>query len=433
MKPGLFASLGMLVMVAGVGCSSGPRNLCTERRVQCAAPETCDPTDGLCKCGGIGGVDCQEGFICDVNSTTCLSTVCGDITCGGGTACDITDNVCKCGGTGGQECGPSQFCNPALGRCEAALDCSTVTCESSAETCDPASGQCLCGEATCGEGETCVAGEAGATCAEDRCSGVSCVGASTCDAADGFCKCNGAICKGGEACECPSGTDGGCEDTSRVCRPGSACTNVTCGPGLTCDPGDGQCKCGGPGGPLCSTDQVCDLGPPPTCTGGEQCVNPDGTQKQCTGGTSCDPEDGLCKCGGRGGTVCKAQTETTAEEICVSGAFQQACRQRCNPTAPVCPSGQFCYFDSSSTSPDAYCIAPADPPKAEALGCNVPNECVSDGQGLHCSGLSTGASGICRPYCNTQVQGSCALDPELRPQNCIAIANGPANAGFCRP
>lgn len=435
MKLRFLASLGALTVVLGAGCSGGAKDLCRDRQVRCEAPNTCDPSDGVCKCGGVGGVACPESFVCDVTTSTCLSTLCGDVQCGGGAACDINDGVCKCGGTGGTECSNTQVCDPAIGRCVAAADCSSVTCPSN-ETCDAVSGSCVCGPTACEVGQTCVITDGTPTCAEDRCSGVTCVGSSVCDPADGFCKCNGAICKGGEACACPAGADGGCAESARVCRPGSACTGVTCSAGLTCDPADGVCKCGGPGGPACSSAQLCELGPPAQCQGGQQCQNADGGVKSCGGGTSCDPEDGLCKCGGRGGQVCDPGTGAMDDEICISSTFQQACRQRCNPTAPSCPTGQFCYFDSSATNAtDAYCIAAATPTRFEGDGCDVPNQCVSNStpeRGLHCNGLSNGISGICRLYCDTTGgEGVCPQVPA--PQSCQQITNAPSGVGFCRP
>src|SRR5687768_9397115 len=85
-------------------CGGGPKNVCLDRNVRCDAPLVCDPDDGVCKCGGRGGVKCPEGFLCDAIANTCLSTRCADVDCQGGTSCDVNDGKCKCGGTGGDLC-----------------------------------------------------------------------------------------------------------------------------------------------------------------------------------------------------------------------------------------------------------------------------------------------------------------------------------------
>ena len=59
---------------------------------------------------------------------------------------------------------------------------------------------------------------------------------------------------------------------SRSCRPGTACAGVNCSAARRATRSTDKCKCGGPGGPTCASNQVCALGPPRQCQGGAQCV-----------------------------------------------------------------------------------------------------------------------------------------------------------------
>src|SRR4051794_29737326 len=112
--------------VLAPSCSSGSPNLCTDNQVTCESPNTCDPTDGLCKCGGRGGVVCPANFTCDVNSNTCVSSLCANKECANQTSCDVNDGKCKCGGTGGVECGDTESCDPVAKKCQAPTDCRQV-------------------------------------------------------------------------------------------------------------------------------------------------------------------------------------------------------------------------------------------------------------------------------------------------------------------
>ncbi|MBL8952438.1 MAG: hypothetical protein JNK82_16780, partial [Myxococcaceae bacterium] len=274
-----FSALSLSLFVLSTCSSGGPTDFCVANRVTCEAGLNCDPDDGVCKCGGRGGVVCPENFRSDADSITCQSSRCLGVDCSSrpGTSCDVFDGKCKCGGTGGDECASAEVCEPASKRCQPLVNCNDRACSRN-QTCDVQTGQCKCGTATCEPDQFCAIGaDMAKTCTESICNGVHCAGANVCDTNDGYCKCNGAICQSGEACACPPGADGGqCPDAQRACRTGSACVGVTCNGGTTCDPVDGQCKCGGPGGPACAPNQVCALGPTPQCQGGAQCVLPDG-------------------------------------------------------------------------------------------------------------------------------------------------------------
>lgn len=432
----LMAVLGFIVGALGASCGGGAKNLCQDRNVRCDGALTCDPTDGICKCGGRGGTVCPDGFTCDPVKNTCLSTKCAGVDCSGmvGSSCDVFDGTCKCGGTGGKVCGAGFVCNPTAKECQPTVDCRQVACPKN-QTCNDSTGQCTCGGTACAGGQACSVGaDSAKTCVTDNCAGVRCAGATVCDPTDGYCKCNGAVCQSGEACNCPAGSDGGtCDVTARACKPGSACSGVSCTGSTTCDPVDGKCKCGGPGGPECASNQICALGPPAQCQGGQQCTLPDGGPKVCTGGTSCDPEDGKCKCGGRGGTVCDPGDGGVLPQICISNPIQQACRTPCDTTSPTCASGTFCFFDSSAATPAAYCAAPTDS-KGDGDGCNAATACfrMAPATPLLCNGLALGQAGICRAYCDTTAgTAGCVQTPS--PQTCVQINAAPANAGFCQP
>lgn len=424
-----------------VSCGDGIKNLCVDRNIRCDAPLTCDPGDGVCKCGGRGGVLCGEGFVCEPASNTCMPTRCTNVDCSDkpGTSCDVYDGQCKCGGTGGLTCGDAEVCNPIAKACAPQINCNEVACALN-QVCDTATGKCLCGTTQCAAGQSCsIAGDGSSrACVADNCAGVSCTGATVCDPADGVCKCAGVVCQSGQACSCPANADGGCLDAQRTCRVSNLCANVTCGNGTSCDPSSGACRCGGPGGPVCAANQICTLGPTPRCEGGQQCLNPDGGPKACLGGTSCDPEDGRCKCGGRGGVACAPAGGADGgsgepAEVCVSNPTQQACRRPCDVRSPDCPTGTYCYFDSSAATPVSYCAAPSGS-QEEDESCTAPTACFSTVPGarsLHCLGLALGSTGICRAYCDTAAgTAGCLQD---RPRTCLAIPSAPSGTGYCNP
>ncbi len=435
----LWVALGLgFVFGVGAACSSGGANVCNDKNVHCSNGLICDPSDGICKCGGRGGVVCPSDWVCDPVSNTCQSTKCAGVDCASkpGTSCDVVDGTCKCGGTGGKVCAATEVCNPNAKACIPAIDCNQVACPKN-QMCDATTGHCKCGQTECAVGDFCsVSGQNGQqTCVASLCTGVQCSGATVCDPADGYCKCNGTVCQSGEACACPAGSDGGtCDPTARACKPGSACAGVGCDGGTTCDPSDGFCKCGGPGGPQCAGNQICSLSPSPQCEGGAQCTLPDGGPKDCPGGTSCDPEDGICKCGGRGGTACADATATDPAEICVAiPNGQQSCKRPCDVRSPDCPAGSYCFFDSSALTPAAYCSPPTDS-KLNDDACNHATDCfqANPPKALHCNGLALGQAGICRDYCDVAGGNqSCIQVP--KPQTCNQINLAPMGFGYCQP
>jgi hypothetical protein len=419
---GALLALGLCVLVPfSVGCGKKPNSRCTG--VTCVGGTVCDLGDGLCKCGGEGGVVCSATATCDVKARACTEPAhdCAGVRCSGNTACDPADGTCKCGGAGGVTCTAGQVCDSQTRSCTSALACAGVVCGGS-ESCDPGDGRCKCAGAVCGAGQLCQAGDGGAACVTSRCAGVHCTGDTSCDPASGACLCGGFSCVAGQTCLCASDA-GSCSDAARSCQASTRCASVSCTGGSSCDPTDGVCKCGGPGGPVCGAGQACDV-TVGACLGGDRCR---GVTCNVTG-TSCDPEDGKCKCGGQGGVQC------TTDQTCFSLAQGYACRVPCSPLNPVCPTGLACYFDETGGASSGSCQVPGlrTGPPQNAQTCQASNDCVEH---YHCGPL-VGHSfpGNCERYCAVD-QGAGGCTGSL---NCVQIGNGvPIDAdggglGACR-
>jgi hypothetical protein len=417
-------SLLVLALALAAGCGKKVANTrCTG--VTCTGATTCDVNDGLCKCGGEGGPICAATETCQAATKSCVNaaTACDTVTCTGDTTCDPADGLCKCGGAGGPTCGASEVCQPATRSCTASQSCQGVSCGAN-EACDPADGACKCGTAACPSGQACAPDK---TCKPSLCGGVHCVGATSCDPVDGQCKCNGALCGGGQACVCTVAADGGvCPTASLRCISSSLCANASCTGGTTCDPADGVCKCGGPGGPVCGSGQACDV-LSGGCLGGDRCRG-----IHCGSGSSCDPEDGVCKCGGVGGSAC------VGDQQCLRISSGLACRIVCDTKLQNCPTGLGCYFDSLTNLGTGYCAAPGskDDTGNPIAKCNGANDCKP---GFNCEPFGgTAYPGYCHRYCEVKVGASgCAGSssceeitrlPDGGPGECCPSSQTAANA-----
>ncbi len=397
-----------------LGCGKDEPEI-IERCAHAACPESleCDPGDGVCKCGGQGGAICGGSGTC--KEGVCVYA-CSGVECSGGTTLDPYDCTCKCGGQGGPVCADSQICDPATRSCFVAGACESVAC-AAAMVCDPADGKCKCDGVECAGGESCVEG----ACAVDRCAGVNCTGGTSCNPEDGKCHCGGAegqICSFGETCECP-GSAPACVEAEKRCTPSTKCINVHCTGGTTCDPADGKCRCGGPGGPVCAFGQSCDV-MAGACLGGDRCAG-----VECSGGLECDPEDGVCKCGGLNGEVC-GENEACAR--LASGGGE--CVRPCDPRQQGCPEEQGCYFDIYSQL--SYCQVPGkdldegQSPKTEGMGCFGASDCAI---GFHCQ-QEPFQPGKCRRYCSVPDGASgCPQIPEA--QVCEVLNGAVAGLGAC--
>jgi hypothetical protein len=261
----------------------------------------------------------------------------------------------------------------------------------------------------CAELESCVEG----ACALDRCAGVNCTGGTQCNPEDGRCHCGGVegqICSYGESCECPGGAPA-CVEAEKRCAPSTLCVEVQCTGGTTCDPADGKCRCGGPGGPICAYGQSCDV-IAGACLGGDRCAG-----VECHDGLDCDPEDGVCKCGGLNGEVCG---ENQACAQLSDGAAN--CVMPCDPRQQGCETEEGCYFDIYAQV--SYCQLAGV--KTEGMGCFEAAECAV---GFHCQ-QDPFQPGKCRRYCNVpDASGGCPQNPER--QSCDALDGAALGLGAC--
>lgn len=122
---------------AGQACDAETRACVTSdacASVSCGDGAVCDPADGRCHCGGVGSLT----PICDPGQT-CFRNKCfgGDLCapggvpneCGGSTtplSCDPTDGLCKCGGQGGLVCAPGEQCAQLDGQWTCAQECTIL-------------------------------------------------------------------------------------------------------------------------------------------------------------------------------------------------------------------------------------------------------------------------------------------------------------------
>jgi hypothetical protein len=442
----LFLAGALGLLAATQSCSCG--NKCSG--VSCATAEACDPTDGICKCGGqegaTGGAG-QNGVVCGPTETcnatlqACVSNACASTpACTNGQACDPADGVCKCGGT---PCAADQLCDPNSQTCQGTSACTGVICPAGT-SCDSTDGVCKCGGASCTTGQACIDGG----CAADPCFGVNCTGTSEGNACyGGLCRCGG---PDGPVCD----TGQTCLSSSKTCTVSGACDSTTCSGGEICGPVDGLCHCGAIAGPVCGGGAVCvllpasaldagvvadagvspsadggshDAGPTPSpdggsgglvgvCLGGNLCAN-----TSCPPGESCDPSTGACLCGADGGAGI-AGFSCQPNQYCgvAPGSTAASCLTPCNPYdqppftgTPDCPrtSGglpdasvaQCCDYLSLSGVDVTLCQ-----PQGKGLDgdpCAEPTDCSS---GFGCFSPPAGADGggpSCWAYCDTFLAG----------------------------
>src|SRR5690606_20000096 len=246
----LIAALTAVVAALGAACDGEEtegKSLCDG--VDCAAPLTCDPSDGVCKCGtGDSRMICKSNEVCVVTAEGvpfCTEDRCVSVVCDRNETCDPTDGVCKCGAT---TCSEGEIC--VQNRCGVPDPCAGQACPEG-QTCDSTDGRCKCGGEICADNESCVDG----VCVDDPCKGVNCPQNSVCNPEDRACHCGtetGPVCETGQACVN--------EEGDWICRGArDKCEAVACSGDAVCDLDTGACCCGGTGDAcvVCEEGQLC--------------------------------------------------------------------------------------------------------------------------------------------------------------------------------
>lgn len=349
--------IGLCVMIASLlgayACDDDEKTETKDPCAKCTADQTC--VDNKCvdkeepepenKCGDevcTGEQTCEDGKCVDkieepdpdlcgdakcTEKQKCVESVCRDL-CGSdvckdgekcvdseckplcGTEVCTEDEVCKdgiCKATcGGEICTDAQECDASIDKC-VPLGCSGITCGEN-ETCN--AGECFCGDDKCEENETCSA-EQVCESTESKCESVTCdVPNETCNEATGACDCGGATCNEGEYC-----------NDEGKCIEGDPCEGIECEDGETCF--YGQCICKGAGakceeGKTCEYDVCVDtecVGK--TCEEGLVCAKGECIDPACVGVTCDDP--GLSCSGGNCVDAACLGIECPADRQCKEG------------------------------------------------------------------------------------------------------------------
>jgi len=297
----------------GMGCDDGD---------PCTTGESCDVL-GACS-GGIP-TDCSAlDDTCHVGTCNPTTGQCESLPGNEGGSCEDGD-LCTVGGT----------CD-ALGTCggSSPTDCSALTDDCHAGSCNPGSGICealpanvggTCDDADlCTSGETCDAlGACGGGAPTDCSAQDDACNVGTCNPASGACEPiaanEGGACNDGLYCSDPDTCTGGvCSGPPRDC---SAVEN-NCTTGSTCDEGTDTCvPVNAPNGTACNDSLFCTN--PDTCTGGA-CGGPprdcSSVENQCTDGSTCNETSDVCvPIPKPNGTPCNDSDPCTEPDQC-SGA-----------------------------------------------------------------------------------------------------------------
>ncbi len=388
-----------------VPCADGGRQCASDAQICCngtccAEGEICrvvrEDQPGIClRPEGICDPPCNDDQICVAGQCLCAEypnpRACGGNECCRTQACDNPCDPNPCAGNAGNPLCTIDCNEPAGYRC--VNDCGGVVCPKLNTVCDPGSGACLCGTpgAACTGIQCCVDNDTGP--------GVNFVCDDTCNPNP----CTQAEFGDNRRCvpDCTQANGFRCE---------SACAGVVCGPNMTCDPADGNCKCG--------TDGLCN-------GGGQCCVNDAGTldcRNPCAG-TPCGNEACQINCPAPGGYTCV--------NGCAPGACSTDVRNPdCNPNGGACScqndsNGSFAICNTSQCCSDnGICANPCSPnpcPTASDPGnetrcitvCRTTGEdfdCVDPCAGNTCATANTGRNPDCRPTPGNPNSPQCFCD-----------------------
>ncbi|MFH1106557.1 MAG: hypothetical protein V1787_01540 [Candidatus Micrarchaeota archaeon] len=432
------------------------QGFCDEAHATCAATETCDLVQHVCRTstGGFGqpcrdtSDPCDANFQCitDANQNRICSypTLCSDDEC-------VDDEVCCAYGalrgcTSASSCTTSAECTPA---CDLQHVC--VSGEGVDPYCDAASDHCgardlmCCSGVRCNAGLACVADASDGSLSCQNCGGVgmSCCSytpsnpkaacgsglqclSGSCQSAT-YCGSSGNLCEGATVCCADVGANQG------KCVLDSQCTNeVSCAGG--CEDYE-YCSAVVLSNPQC---RLCDEGHCPFGGPGEFC-DPDSVQPCRSSNNVCVPVEGsglgTCQpCGGESEIVCDggvcnaglvARNGRCALPTPPCGGFNEACcsNRIVNGANDPCDSlfqciGGTCWYPTlcgSDTCVDdeACCRTGGTKACVPAAQCSASAECdpscVGSAQDLRCVSPLTTEGGSCRQFeCGTLGKPCCA-------------------------
>ncbi|MCA9539660.1 MAG: chitobiase/beta-hexosaminidase C-terminal domain-containing protein, partial [Myxococcales bacterium] len=380
-------------------CVGSTVELCVEGRwltaTECAMGTVCD-----------GGECVAEACTPQCTDRACGPDGCGDVcgacaegeVCTGRGQCDAVPASC-----GDAACGEGESCENCPADCGAC--CGDAACVADhGENCATCPADC-----GCGAGESCEVDHCVEACVPD-CAGREC-GDDGCDGDCGQCQ-GGDLCNDAGQCTAPPAQcgDGAC-DANEDCSTcpadcGQCCGNGRCGAGENCATCLADCAC--PGGQECNAERrVCEAVCVPAC-GGRECGDDgcNGVCGRCGAGSECGA-NGRCR------EICVPQCNgrTCGPDGCDGVCGECAAGELCSPAGRCLDVGEGCDCQANEICLDGFCRAPetlcgADNP----IGlCALGQTCI-DGEcaefGAACSNDNPAGAcplgelcrdGICRP------------------------------------
>ncbi|MFN2426441.1 MAG: hypothetical protein ABR587_08350, partial [Candidatus Binatia bacterium] len=424
-------------------CQNDPMNSLCSDDLFCTGVETCDAVND-CQAGS--SPDCSDGVNCTTDTCNEANDNCehegNDGSCDNGLFCDGSET---CDELTGCEAGTPPDCGDGI-------DCTTDSCDETADECahapddaDCSDGQFCTGEETCVVGVGCAIGpvpdcDDGIECTDDACN----EGTDSCDHGpdDDACA-DGEYCNGDETCNPSTGCTAGVEPD---CGDGVLCTIDSCNEATDeCDHATSDAAC--TDGAFCNGEETCDAtldcqpGTAPDCDDSVGC-----TIDSCNEASDvCDHDTNDASCSD--GQFCNGDETCDATQDCQPG------------TAPLCDDGVGCTVDDCNESTDECDYTPdnascsdgefctgveiCDPVEDCDDGTNpCPNlfcdeggdvcvDCLTDGDcdnSVFCDGVETCVEGVCTagPAVDCDDSVGCTVD-ECNETNDVCD-NTPSNA-----
>ncbi len=318
---------------AGGTCKGGVAVVCTGGGA--CATAVCDAVKG---CGVVpkdDGEGCDDGNDC-TSGDACVAGACvGESVCACEADADCVDDGDLCNGVPRCEGGACVVDPATVVTCDGGGVCESVTCDAATGACvkAPLADGTSCPAGPCKKGGACVGGVCQG--ADVDCSDGNPCTADSCDPATGQCvnaAVDGATCDDGDPCTlasvCQAGSCVG--SVKNTCDDGNACTVDTCEPGVGCKhaplpPCDDGDAC---------TDDACD--PAVGCTFVAKVCAP--SAAPCTT-SSCNPTNGQCQSSPvASGSACDDGDPCTSGDACSGGA--------CKGQPVSCDDGDACTTDA---------------------------------------------------------------------------------------